>query len=176
MLETYRKLLDLLTARERRRFYLLLGLIMLMGVAQMVGVASILPFLAVLANPEMVETNAHLAALYAALRLHRAPHRFLMFLGGAVFVILVLASLFKAVTQYAIFRFATMRGYSIASRLLAGYLAQPYTWFLNRHSADLGANILTDVNKVIGQALVPAMRLLSQGAVVLVAGRRSSSW
>ena len=54
VLETYRKILDLLTARERRRFYLLLGLIMLMGVAQMVGVASILPFLAVLAKPETV--------------------------------------------------------------------------------------------------------------------------
>ena len=57
MLETYRKILDLLTARERRRFYLLLGLIMLMGVAQMVGVASILPFLAVLAKPETVRAT-----------------------------------------------------------------------------------------------------------------------
>ena len=166
MLETYRKILDLLTARERRRFYLLLGLIMLMGVAQMVGVASILPFLAVLAKPETVTGNSHLAQLNALFGFTE-PRSFLMFLGGAVFVILVLTSLLKAVTQYAIFRFATMRGYSISRRLLAGYLARPYTWFLNRHSADLGANILTDVNKVIGQALVPAMRLLSQGAVVL---------
>ena len=73
----------------------------------------------------------------------------------------------KAVTQYAIVRFATMRGYSMSRRLLAGYLSRSYTWFLNRHSADLGANILTDVNKVIGSALMPAMKLLSQGALVL---------
>ena len=166
VLETYRKILDLLTASERRRFYLLLGLVMLMGVAQMVGVASILPFLAVLARPETVVTNAYLARLNAMLGFTETGS-FLMFLGGAVFVILVGTSMLKAVTQYAIFRFATMRGYSMSRRLLAGYLARPYTWFLNRHSADLGANILTDVNKVIGQALLPAMRLLSQGAVVL---------
>jgi ATP-binding cassette, subfamily B, bacterial PglK len=166
VLETYRKILDLLTTRERRRFYMLLGLVMLMGVAQMVGVASILPFLAVLAQPETVATNSWLAGVNASLGFTE-PRSFLIFLGGAVFVILVLTSLLKAVTQYAIFRFATMRGYSMSRRLLAGYLARPYTWFLNRHSADLGANILTDVNKVIGQALLPAMKLLSQGAVVL---------
>ena len=88
MLETYRKILDLLTARERRRFYLLLGLVMLMGVAQMVGVASILPFLAVLARPETVTGNSHLAQLNALLGFTE-PRSFLMFLGGAVFVILV---------------------------------------------------------------------------------------
>jgi ABC-type multidrug transport system fused ATPase/permease subunit len=166
VLETYRKILDLLTARERRRLYLLLVLIMVMGVAQMVGVASILPFLAVLAQPETVESNAHLARVNAMLGFTET-RSFLMFLGGAVFVILVGTSVLKAVTQYSIFRFATMRGYSISRRLLAGYLARPYTWFLNRHSADLGANILTDVQKVISSALLPAMKLLSQGAVVL---------
>ena len=46
-------MLDLLTASERRRFYLLLGMILVMGVLQMVSVAAILPFLGVLAKPEI---------------------------------------------------------------------------------------------------------------------------
>ena len=46
---------------------------MLMGVAQMVGVASILPFLAVLARPEMVETNALARPAQRGARLHRDP-------------------------------------------------------------------------------------------------------
>ena len=56
---------------------------------------------------------------------------------------------------------------TIGSRLLAGYLGQPYAWFLNKHSAQLGANNLADVNKVVGQAMMPAMRLLSQGVITL---------
>ena len=71
--------------------------------------------------------------------------------------------MFRTFAQYAIYRFVRMRGYTISSRLLRGYLGQPYTWFLNRHSANLGANILMDVNKVIGQALMPAMRLSGPG-------------
>jgi ATP-binding cassette, subfamily B, bacterial PglK len=166
MLETYRKLLDLLTPSERRRFYLLLVMILIMGVVQMVSVASILPFLGVLANPGIIETSDKLSAIYHGLGF-TSQHAFLMFLGGAVFVVLVVGLLFKTATQYAIYRFATMRGYSVSKRLLQGYLRQPYTWFLNRHSADLGANILTDVSKVIGHALMPAMKLLSHAAVVL---------
>ena len=46
---------------------------------------------------------------------------------------------FKAVTAYATYRFSLMRSYTISSRMLEGYLSQPYTWFLDRHSAGLGA-------------------------------------
>ena len=42
-----------------------------------------------------------------------------------------------------------MREYSIGKRLVEGYLHQPYSWFLNRHSADLGKTILSEVSTVI---------------------------
>jgi hypothetical protein len=60
-----------------------------------------------------------------------------------------------------------MRNYSLSMRLVAGYLHQPYAWFLNRHSADLGKNVLVEVQQVIGGALIPLMHSLAQGAVVL---------
>ena len=43
-----------------------------------------------------------------------------------------------------------MLEYSIGRRLVEGYLNQPYSWFLNRNSADLGKNILSEVAIVIG--------------------------
>jgi hypothetical protein len=51
---------------------------------------------------------------------------------------------FKALTTYSQTRFALMREYSIGKRLVEGYLHQPYSWFLNRHSADLGKTILSE--------------------------------
>ena len=61
-----------------------------------------------------------------------------------------------------------MRAYSLSSRLIENYLRQPYTWFLNRNSAQLSTTILIEVNRVVDQAIMPAMRLISQGAVVLL--------
>ena len=56
-----------------------------------------------------------------------------------------------------------MREYSIGKRLIEGYLDQPYSWFLNRHSADLGKTILSEVNSVVGKGLGSMMNLFMQG-------------
>ena len=164
MLQTFRKFLDLMTPPERRRFYLLLAMIVVMGVVEMISVAALFPFLAVLSNPDVIESNRHMAAVYHGLGFD--DHRgFLIFLGIAVFVLIVAGLLFSTVTQYAIYRFTLMRGCSISTRMLRVYLFQPYTWFLHRHSADLGASVLSEVSQVIGQAMMPAMKLLAQAAV-----------
>ena len=146
-----------------------MGMILVMAFLDMLGVVSILPFMAVLANPELVETNAVLnAALQAAgaLGIH-TPDQFLFVLGLLVFVLLVTSLVFKALTTYAQTRFALMREYSIGKRLVEGYLHQPYSWFLNRHSADLGKTILSEVSAVIYNGIIPLMTLMAQSAVAL---------
>ena len=52
--------------------------------------------------------------------------------------------------------------YSIARRLLHGYLHQSYSWFLNRHSSELGKNILSEVSNIIYFSIIPTMNLISQ--------------
>ena len=64
-------------------------------------------------------------------------------------------------------RFAFMRAATLSMRLLGGYLHQPYTWFLNRHSAELGANRAVRDRPVVANGDGPAMRLLANVVVVL---------
>ena len=160
MIALYRKLFDLLDARERRRFRLLLGLIVVMGLVDMVGVAAILPFLSVLADPGVIESNRQLAALYHGLGFS-SERAFLVFLGLVVLGVIAFNLCVKVITLYATARFSHMRNHSLSSRLFGGYLGQPYVWFLDRHSADLGASLLYEVDRVVGQALIPAMRILA---------------
>jgi hypothetical protein len=65
MLTPFRQLLALMDASERRRFGWLMGLVALTGLVDTLGVASILPFLAVLTDPEILERNVRLAAVMA---------------------------------------------------------------------------------------------------------------
>jgi ATP-binding cassette, subfamily B, bacterial PglK len=164
-----KKLLSLLTPAERKRASVLMGMILVMAFLDMLGVASILPFMAVLANPELVQTNAMLNTAFTTSRhigIH-TPEQFLFALGVLVFVLLVASLTFKACTNYAQTRFAMMREYSISRRLVEGYLHQPYSWFLRRHSADLGKTILSEVQIVIGNGMIPLMTLMAQSAVTL---------
>jgi ABC-type bacteriocin/lantibiotic exporter with double-glycine peptidase domain len=163
-MRTIQKLLDLLTPSERKRTYMLLGMILTMALLDTIGVASIMPFMAVLANPELVETNALLYTAYTKLGFTE-PRQFLFVLGMLVFVLLVVSLAFKALTTYAQLRFSLMREYSIGKRLVEGYLQQPYSWFLSRHSADLGKTILSEVGDVISNGVIPIMTLIAQGAV-----------
>jgi len=168
-METIKKLVDLLSPAERKRAGVLMAMMLVMALLDMLGVASILPFIAVLANPALVETNPILSWAYqlSANVGVASVEQFLFLLGFLVFVLLVFSLAFKALTTYAQTRFALMREYSIGKRLVEGYLHQPYSWFLNRHSADLGKTILSEVQAVMYNCILPLMTLLAQSAVAI---------
>lgn len=146
-----------------------MAMMLVMALLEMLGVASILPFIAVLANPALVETNSILSWAYqfSSNVGVASVEQFLFLLGFLVFVFLVFSLTFKALTTYAQTRFALMREYSIGKRLVEGYLHQPYSWFLNRHSADLGKTILSEVQTVMYNGIMPLMTLLAQSAVAI---------
>ena len=162
MLHSYQKIRNLLDHRERRNAVLLFCMMVVMGLLEAAGVASVMPFISVVANPEVVENNKYLGSIYEAVGF-TSTNNFLIFLGGTVFVIVVGSLAFKALTLWAMARFIHMRNYTLSRRLLRGYLGRPYSFFLNRHSADLGKSILSEVNMVVGSVLMPIMNLLAYG-------------
>ncbi len=164
MIDIYRKIRDLLDARERRMAMLLFGMMLIMGLLEIVSVASVMPFIAVLAKPEVVHTNPYFNKVYQYLGFENT-NDFLVFLGIVLFVLLVGGLAFKALTQWATARYVQMRNYSLSSRLLRGYLNRPYSFFLNRHSADLGKTVLSEVGAVINKGLMPAMELVANAIV-----------
>ncbi|WP_018872908.1 ABC transporter ATP-binding protein [Thioalkalivibrio sp. ALJ16] len=166
MLNTIRKLHALLDAPGRRRAYLMLLLIVALAFVEMVGVASIMPFVMVLANPEVVETNRHLNALYTGLGFE-STDRFMFFLGVAMMLALLTTITFKALVTYLMQRFMHMRSYALSRNLVESYLRQPYDHFLNRNSADLGKSILAEAEQVVKGALKPLMLFLAGAAVSL---------
>ena len=160
MLTTYRLLLDCLTVRERWRFWLLVAMMFIMGLFEMVGVLSILPLLTVISNPETIETNNYLQAAYKYFGF-KSNQQFLIFLSLFAMIFFVISQVFKTITIYTIIRFAKLRGFSIGLRLLSKYLNQPYDWFLNRHSAELGKSILSEVDRLVERFILPALRQLA---------------
>jgi len=156
-----------LSPAERKRAYLLVFLITVMALFDMLGVASIMPFMAVLASPELVQTNVLLKTAYAASSNFGidTPEKFLFALGIVIFVLLISSLTFKALTTYIQLRFTLMCEYSIGKRLVEGYLNQPYWWFLGRHSADLGKTILSEVQTIVTQGIGSIMNLIAQSLI-----------
>ena len=64
MKNTINKLINLLTTTELKKMYLLVFLMVVMALLDIIGVASILPFMAVLTNPTLIETNSYLNKMF----------------------------------------------------------------------------------------------------------------
>ena len=166
-MQTLNKLLFLLSPKERTQAAMLFFMLLITALLDMIGVASILPFMAVLMNPTLIETNSILNYIYEISGIFGVENNqhFLFVLGIGIFGLLIFTLFFKAITTYLQIRFAQMREYSIGRRLVEGYLHQPYSWFLDRNSANLGKTILSEVEAVIGNGIKPLIELTAKGLV-----------
>lgn len=161
---------DLLTPAEKRRGMLLFLMILVMGIIDMIGVASIMPFIAVLSDPDVIEENHFLNIAFLASKDFgvREKNQFLFLLGICFFSLLVASISFKALTSYAQIRFVLRREFSITKRLMEGYVRQPYDWFLMRNSSDLGKTLLSEVSVVTSQAISPFITVIAQSFVAML--------
>lgn len=166
MRKTFKKVINLLSSRERKRFLMLLGMVLIMGLFEMFGVASILPFLAVVTNPDLIEQNNILSSMrdFSGIEQTRP---FIIFLGFCVMGVVMISLMIKIVTLYALARFSNMRRFTLSTRLMAGYLSHPYVWFLDKHSADLVRTINAEVNTVVTGSIIPMTQVLAQGVVIV---------
>jgi len=160
MIDIYKKIWSLLSPHEKKRAMLLLFLMVLMAFLEVLGVGSIMPFLSVLGNPETIETNEYLNAVYTSLGFENKDS-FLMFLGFFAFFMLLVSAGVRSVTSYAKFRFSNLRRHTLGQKLLRKYLHQPYSFFLSRNSSDISKVILSETDLAINQAILPSLNLLT---------------
>jgi ABC-type bacteriocin/lantibiotic exporter with double-glycine peptidase domain len=166
MLSTIRRLLALLDRRDRLRLWLLVLVLILVALAETAGIAAIMPFMAVVTNPETIHSQRWLSIAYAGLGF-RSDQSFLIVLGLVVLALLVMSNVIKASGTYLTLRYHNRLNYRLSRRLLARYLARPYQFFLKRNTAELGANVIGEVTRVVSGVLTPATTIVSSFLVCL---------
>lgn len=166
MLNSLKQLWQILSPLDRRKVIYVFILVMGMAFIESAGVISIMPFLAVLSNPDVVESNSYLKQLYDFTEAVNKQN-FILYLGFLSLFIVICSTVFKILTQYAVNRFASLQRHYFSTRLLKIYLQQNYEFFIQRNSATLIKNILSEVDQLIWIMILPALTLMSYGIVLL---------
>jgi ATP-binding cassette, subfamily B, bacterial PglK len=161
-----RMIVGILNPRERWLLGGLLGALLVMAVIEVVGVTSVLPFLAVAADPTLIERNHILRQAIEFVGL-KGQHEITVALGVFAFVVLTFRNAFSALTVNLKLRFSTGRNHTLAMRLLNKYLAKPYPYFLNRNSAVISRNLLAEAQNVVRGVLMPALDFTSRTTVTV---------
>lgn len=166
MLDNLQQLWQILSSLDKRKFLIVLIFTIVMACIESAGVLSIMPFLAVLANPDIVNTNKTIHNIYILFSVSNYKE-FIIRLGLASMGIVLFSAGFKVVNQYVLSRFSSLQRHYLATRLLAIYLKQDYEFFIHKNSSELSKNILSEVDQLINSIIQPILQIISYGLVLL---------
>lgn len=158
--------LSLFEGRERSKLFLLLIGMFFMGLLEVVGVASITPFIAVVANPEIIHENSYLKFIYDYFNFDN-ENSFLQGLGLFALFLVIFSNMFSAFINWQIVSFSRNQAHIVASKLLGNYLFQPYLFFTGKNTADLAKNILSEVDRTINGLVLPGLMGISRAAIAV---------
>lgn len=163
----YLKIFRLLDSSERRRVGFLLVCSVLASIIDIVGMSSILPFLSVVADPEIVSRSAVFAYAY---KMSGAadPAGFVVALGLAALVVVVVSNVVAFLAQWAQVWYSYDLGRSLSSRIFKSYVGQPYNFFITRNSINLTLNSTDEVEGIVNGTLLPALQILAKVTTTIV--------
>ncbi len=75
---------------------------------------------------------------------------------------IIISNVFNAFILWQITYFSKKQGYLISKKLLILYLNRDYDFFLNKHSAEISRNILSEVKRIVDGIILPILQLLSK--------------
>ncbi len=159
-----KNLLPLFSHKERRQALWILSAITLGALIDVLGIASLFPYMTVVSKKDLIDTNYFLRKIYTLMSFDNKED-FLLVLGIAVFLIFIFAQTLKIVIVHLQLKFSLMREFTISRGLLTKYLGQDYDWYLNANASNLSSKLLSEVNQVVYQAILPLMVLISNAVV-----------
>lgn len=151
--------ISLMSKKEKIRFVFLIIGSMLLGVIEVLGVSSIMPFIAVASQPELIQTNEYLFWAYTFFGF-TSDKSFLLALGLLLFVFVLLRNVYLALYTYAQTHYTSMRRHSLSLKLFHVYISQRYPFFLNKNSYDFVKNINIEIERMINGTLMQLVNII----------------
>jgi len=165
MIEQLHQLLSLIDRPSRVK---LAGLFLLMlgaTVLEMAGLGLLLPFLQLVVEPEGVSRLPLGHRLLAAAG--GDPHRLLLALSLGLIAFFIAKNLYLLAVAWLQNRFVMYRMAAVSQAMLERVMAQPYTTYAQRNTAEMTRNIRHLVSVAFSKGLMPLLQLALEGTTAL---------
>ena len=153
-------------ARQAQAVLLLL-LMLVAAVLEIGGVVSVMPFLAVLGNPELVNRYEVLSRFHAWTGA-ASFYAFAVYLALAAFLAMAVTAAIKVLVQYVAQRYTQAVSGWVSATLFDAYLNQPYVFFLGRNTAQMDQTILSETQNAMAHVLHPVLMICAYSLVLLL--------
>lgn len=167
MKHIFATLLGLLDDDDRKSFTVFIIISFLGGAIEIAGIGSIMPFMGILLQPDMVTTNTILSKIYTSLNFSSTP-QFIIFMGCITLTMIILGGFVNILATRYQLNLSYNIGHKWASRLFSVYLRQPYKFYLGINSNTMKSAILSEVDRAISSTLIPSSVLISKAMILVV--------
>lgn len=165
MRETIKKLLYLLPKGDVLKISILFVLMLIAAALEVLGISMIPAFVSVVAAPDMVLGYEPLQAVYQSLGIVNSQD--LLIWGSVALVgVFILKSIYIIAFNYVEAQFIYNRRYTISHNLMMAYMQAPYTFHLQRNTAELLRNITQETNIVINIVISQVLKMSREGLMV----------
>ena len=165
MASEFLKVRSLLTSSQRRSAGVLVGLMSIGMVLETIGIGLVIPTLVLMTEQDLAARYPRLQPLLYSLDNPSPVHLIQMAMLGLVGIYLI-KNLFLAFLAWRQTRFAYGVQVQLSQRLFTTYLRQPYTFHLQRNSAQLIRNVTGEV-AMFTEAIMSTMLVLTESLALL---------
>lgn len=153
-------------ASDKRRITTILLLLVFNGLFSMVSVASILPFIGLISQPELLESNQYILLFKQITGIESYTAVILSF-GGISLFLLVVGNLVSLSSIYYSKIFGHNKDLELTERLLRNFLHLDVLEFEKKKSSDRAKEIIADVERVILSTLFAMFEFLAGSFIVV---------
>ncbi len=129
--------------KQKRGAAFLMAALTLGAFLELLGVGLIASFVSVLTKPEMIHKNAYSSRLYDAMNLE-SDHQFFALVTGILILVFVFKNAYLLWLNHMEYKYIYTNQLLISGRLIDCYLKKPYTYHLDKNSAEMVRNVMLD--------------------------------
>lgn len=169
-MELIRKLSYLFGGGEKARASVLFLLILFGAGLEAIGTGLIMPFIAIINEPDVILRYPSLKSVYRSLGI-QSPKEFIIWSTAFLLMFYLLKNGYLAMMYYTQFRFAYNKQVALSRRLLETYMESSYTFHLQRNSAELLRNVNHEVQMIFSNVVIPLSILVTEfmvGCAIMV--------
>ncbi|MGP4106330.1 ABC transporter ATP-binding protein [Virgibacillus sp. L01] len=159
--EAIKKLLKLFNKREKKKLIILFFMMVVAALFEAIGIGLIVPFVGIVTDPDIIQEQAVLSFMYDLFNF-RSTTSFVIFSVVMLLVVFLFKNLYLLLFNYAQFRVILNQQVKLSRDLFREYLTKPYTFHLQRNTAELLRNVNGEVSKVFRGIVMSGFQLITE--------------
>lgn len=161
-----KRLVSVLNERQKKKLLLLQLMVVFSALLEVVSVLAIGPFMAIVGNVTLLETNALLNSIYLWFDF-QSEHEFLVCAGFGVLSFMLISACLSVLTIRLLSYYAADVGSGFGNRLYRFYMGKDYLYHLSVNTSELIKKISVESTRVTDNILQPLVQINARIATII---------